>query len=842
MRNLKRVLSLALASVMLIGMMVVGAGAADITAADLTDIDQVTNKEAVNLMVDLGIIEGKPDGSYGPAESVDRATMAKLITYILMGDVDAAIFEGTTTDLTDIDTNWAEGYIKYCYANGIITGDGQGHFFPTQGVTVVQAAKMLLVALGYDADASGYQGSSLWSVNIMKDAQVAGLLDGVSGSATDALTRDGAAQMIFNALFANTVTPEFQYDMGVQYLSRYVDDGSTLGYQTYGLIEVTATVTGIADGMAVLGNVNPSAAASLVNEKLAATPDMVGTSVVAYVSGTQRTNGDVTTYSLSDLISTSLSAGDTDVLGTSTNGATIANLTTKSNDNYISAIDDKATYFVNGVAVTLGSEEGDDYTDAADLSSKEIVRGSVVEFIDTDSDGDADIVKVTKKTVDEVTGDVRTRTSDDELQVLVPGVITSWTDADEVSGYEDLADGDMVLKVTIGGVTYLEKCDTVEGVVTSKNSNGSVTVDGSKYYASGLSGASYKNYDAVDYTNTWTFYLDNGANIVAVEQVTDEDSDNYAVVIETAWVAGSGVSANSYAEALLLHTDGTTEIVKLDELDGDTIVANSTVSVGTDETKLENVTEGAFYTYSANSDGTYDLETVSDTATVSGTITSGVADFSSAGNARGNSNTVFLVYNSTDDKYTVYTGIKNLPSSITLTKGTAVQESGGIATYVYMEVSDVSDSSDLNLVYVTDEAYSTRYDSSTKTTYYVYDVIIDGEETTIEADEHTYFTTTGLYDCDLDDAVVTGATPVDTATNITTASGGVLVLGDDSTYLYGDDVVVYIFEDDTVTVGDGSDLEATDTEAYTEQVAVVLVDNTTTNEISAVYIIRADVE
>ena len=93
MRNLKRVLSLALASVMLLGMMVIGAGAADKTAADLTDID----------------------------------------------------------------TSWAEGYIKYCYSNGIITGDGQGHFFPTQGVTVVQAAKMLLVALGYDAEAQEYQ-------------------------------------------------------------------------------------------------------------------------------------------------------------------------------------------------------------------------------------------------------------------------------------------------------------------------------------------------------------------------------------------------------------------------------------------------------------------------------------------------------------------------------------------------------------------------------------------------------------------------------------------------------------------------------------------------------------
>lgn len=569
---------------------------------------------------------------------------------------------------------------------------------------------------------------------------------------------------------------------------------------------------------------------------------MIGTSVVAYVKGTL--NADGTVKSVSSLYSTSLSAGGTDVLGTSTNGATIANLTTKTNANYISTIDKDATYFVNGVAVTLGSGADDDYADEAALSTAEIVRGSVVEFIDTDADGDADIVKITKKTVDEVTGDVRTRTSDDVLQVLVPGVITSWTDADEVSGYEGLADGDMVLKVEIGGVTYLEKCDTVEGVVTSKNSTGSVTVDGSNYYPSGLSGKTYSNYDDVDYVNTWIFYLDNGANIVAAEQVTAEDSDNYAVILETAWVSTGGVSATSYAEALLLHTDGTSEIVTLDELDGKTITNPTDGTEDKDNTQMDNITEGAFYTYSSNSDGTYDLESVTDTATVSGTITSGVAKFSE-GTALGNSNTVFLVNN--DGTYTVYTGISNLPSSITLTSGTAVQKAGGIASYVYMNVSDVSDSSDLNLVYVTSTSYSTRYDSSTKTTYYVYDVIIDGEETTIEAARNDIFSATGLYDCKLDDGVVvkTGTSLVDTATNISTASGGVLVLAEklngEDTFIYGSDVVVYIFEDDAVTVGDASDLAATDTDAYTEEVAVVLVSNTTNNQVSAVYIIRADV-
>ena len=44
MRNLKRALSLALASVMLLGMMVIGASAVSIN--DFTDQDEIVNKEA----------------------------------------------------------------------------------------------------------------------------------------------------------------------------------------------------------------------------------------------------------------------------------------------------------------------------------------------------------------------------------------------------------------------------------------------------------------------------------------------------------------------------------------------------------------------------------------------------------------------------------------------------------------------------------------------------------------------------------------------------------------------------------------------------------------------------
>ena len=57
MRNLKRVLSLGLALVMMLSLMIVSAGAAS-TYDSFTDKDEIVNTEAVNTMVSLGVIDG----------------------------------------------------------------------------------------------------------------------------------------------------------------------------------------------------------------------------------------------------------------------------------------------------------------------------------------------------------------------------------------------------------------------------------------------------------------------------------------------------------------------------------------------------------------------------------------------------------------------------------------------------------------------------------------------------------------------------------------------------------------------------------------------------------------
>ena len=204
MRNLKRTLSLALASVMLVGMMSVGASA--VNASDFTDADEIVNKDAVSTMTALGIINGKEDGSYfDPTGTVTRAEMAKMLCVAINGGVDPVLGVKDTPTFTDIKGHWAESYIEYCAANGIIAGRGNNKFDPTGTVSATEAAKMLLGVLGYSAEKSGLVGND-WAINTNVLANQNGLYKNLANlNANTLLTRDNAAQMIYNALDANMV-------------------------------------------------------------------------------------------------------------------------------------------------------------------------------------------------------------------------------------------------------------------------------------------------------------------------------------------------------------------------------------------------------------------------------------------------------------------------------------------------------------------------------------------------------------------------------------------------------------------------------------------------------------
>ena len=199
----KKVLSLVLCVAMMLSVMVVGAGAA------FSDQSKIKNTEAVDACTALNIIGGYPDGSFKPEGNITRAEVTKMICVALNGGKNPAVSTNTTPTFSDVRNNanaaWAEGYIESCAAQGIVSGVGGGKFAPNGNVTGVQLAKMLLVSLGYNSDNEGFTGNA-WATNVNVRAAQKGLYEGLETMDTAAaITRDNAAQMVWNALNAYEV-------------------------------------------------------------------------------------------------------------------------------------------------------------------------------------------------------------------------------------------------------------------------------------------------------------------------------------------------------------------------------------------------------------------------------------------------------------------------------------------------------------------------------------------------------------------------------------------------------------------------------------------------------------
>ena len=196
MRNLKRVLSLALALVMVLGMMVIGT-----SAATYTDDAQIEYKEAVEVMTGIGLFEGNPDGTLAPKQVLTRAMAATILARIKLGN-QVETLKATQKIFSDVAVNaWYAPAVQYCYNVGLIDGNGDGTFNPDGKLTGIAFAKLLLVAMGYDADEQGYVGKD-WASNIAVDALKADLY--ISGvDITAELTREQAAQMILQVLDDN---------------------------------------------------------------------------------------------------------------------------------------------------------------------------------------------------------------------------------------------------------------------------------------------------------------------------------------------------------------------------------------------------------------------------------------------------------------------------------------------------------------------------------------------------------------------------------------------------------------------------------------------------------------
>jgi len=207
MRVSKRILALALALIMVVGLMTTASANLN-HASDAAEVAP-EYRLAVGALYTLGLIEGFPDGTFRPETTVNRAQMTNLIFDMVNGPDQAPPL--VATQFPDVYEGsgafWARGYIAWAHGQGIIVGFPDGTFRPNEPVTIVQAATMLLRALGYGRMGE-YEGSG-WAQRASNDALAQGIFNADivdEFDITEDSQRQVAAQMIFNTMFARRVT------------------------------------------------------------------------------------------------------------------------------------------------------------------------------------------------------------------------------------------------------------------------------------------------------------------------------------------------------------------------------------------------------------------------------------------------------------------------------------------------------------------------------------------------------------------------------------------------------------------------------------------------------------
>ena len=210
MKNLKKVLALVLAVVMIMGTVAVA------SAKDYKDVKSTDNyAEAIDVLSNLNILDGFGDGKFQPEGKLTRAQAAKLIAVvnnakttgvIKSGEEISALYENTQNYFVDCNDSWARPLINYCRIMGLADGMTATTYAPERYLTGVQWLKLMLTTLGFETPKEGYIGTG-WDVNVLNRANEIGLTDGLPATwkGIENVTRGEAAQILYNALTAYLV-------------------------------------------------------------------------------------------------------------------------------------------------------------------------------------------------------------------------------------------------------------------------------------------------------------------------------------------------------------------------------------------------------------------------------------------------------------------------------------------------------------------------------------------------------------------------------------------------------------------------------------------------------------
>ena len=607
MKTSKRMLAVVLALVMSFGF-VLSASAADYTYDDQDKIS-ADFANAVARMKDLGIMYGSsttdaPDvWSFRPQEKLTRAEVCKIL-FVLYTTGDNADNFKDMSGFTDVSSSaWFAGYVNWAKSKGVVSGSNAAGtaFSPSGNVKLVEACKMFLVAMGYDAGRENMVGDA-WQGFTMSLALQSGLLDGLESiSNTAELTREQLAQMCSNTLDANSV----KYEDGVAYET---SDSVLKKYFKFDEIPglVIATTAGWLDG-------------SEVDEASAA-----GKTTLSVVVGKDSSNNNITiTVDIPQALGLEYLGRSVNVLVKATSTKDKDDMIKSYNISKVYSVsyDDKAfTATAGDLTVNAGKLEYDDdgtlYTSASVAAAgNDILFIGYNEAVDTaiaglnDEDPVTIVYETKGKTISRVLvknylfSKLTTNSSGKFTAKAYEGSasnkFSTAAKADIVVGADLAAKDAVVLAYTINGNPALDKVTSLTGRYTVANTdNTKFTINGTAYGLSTITG--HKSGDTKDLRGKEALYYIYNGNILAAVGDTTSSSDPYALVTLTNEYTEPTGSKSIYVTLL---TEKNTKIeAKLTQINSKT----SNILIG-------DVTADTIYTYSYNeSKGTVTLKSISD--------------------------------------------------------------------------------------------------------------------------------------------------------------------------------------------------------------------------------------
>ena len=682
---MKKFLSLVLALVMTMSLVTVSAG-----AKDFTDNSKINYEEAVEVMSTLGVVGGYTDGTFKPQGTLTRGAAAKIICNLILGTTTADALTADAAPYKDVaTTNVFAPYIAYCAKEGIISGYADGTFRPANTLTGYAFMKMLLGALGLQADKEGYTGPN-WSISVAKRAlsKDVALDNGLKGefNGAKAATREEACLYALNMLKAGT----FSYpndntvivgNVSVSTSAKAVQDKNKPYYETV-FKNLFAHSTSDAFG-------RPATRWDYKGVKIgtyAKTPDLT------YV-GSQKINDIYADLNMSTKDTTANLYVNGESFDTAENSKDAATFTvSKANDTKLDKLGGTADKIGNGTLIEVYRNDDNNHVDVIAMS---VYAGKITDVKDATSKKDAYVVVDTNSTIADFNDEY-------ETEAFAEDDVVAFTYAD-------------------GEIQTMYKMESVSGELTKKVIEKSLTIGdttykyGKEYTFNGTSEAGLSNKSSYD------VYVDANGFALYIEETGANVSD-YALLLNINGDATNWINGN---RAKLVFADGSVKTVDTDK-------DYSGAYKAKDLPLLVRV--------KANSDGEYKL---SGSYESNGVPTLKNKKLTADGKTvNTDSKTIFVINkNGETAKFNVYTGIKNAPEIVDApnTAETYVYSKGGVAKVVYITgVSTTNSSKDIT--FIAGKSASKLNAATDTAAYYVYNAVVKGEVTSVmimaKADEN----------------------------------------------------------------------------------------------------------